>query len=139
MSRGAQAEAYLEAARQSRRAAQLIYRSAIGTGDPLWAPVVKNGYAAMEQAVSAALAAGDEPIPRSHPAKLNAFLANYQVSATLEATLLEWLRRRSDAQYVDIRGDELSVPHEQFDRADATRILDDADRVLEFSTELIRE
>lgn len=86
----------------------------------------------IEQAVSAAIAAEEERIPRRHPARINAFLDLYDPGTDLEERLLTWLRRRSDAQYVDIRGDEVTIPHEQFDETDAERILEDAGAVLRY-------
>lgn len=93
---------------------------------------MKNGYDAIEQAISAAIAARSEPIPRSHPTKVNSFLEHYRVPGDIEAKLLEWLRRRSDSQYVDVRGEEVNVPHRQFDRSDAEAILDDVEAVIDY-------
>lgn len=128
MSSDEQATAYLREAALTLQSARTIF-DAEAPGDPLWAQVVKNAYDAIEQAVSAAIAAEEEPIPRRHPAKINAFLDLYD----LEERLLTWLRRRSDAQYVDIRGDEVTIPHEQFDESDAERILEDSGAVLRFA------
>lgn len=105
----------------------------------MWAPVVKNGYDAIEQAVSTAIAAQGHAIPRQHPAKINTFLDLYEGEHELEDRLLYWLRRRSDSQYVDIRGDEVTIPHEQFDRTDAEEILADAERVLAVVTTALDE
>jgi uncharacterized protein (UPF0332 family) len=106
MSSEEQAGAYLEEAELTLSSAQVIHNSAVETHEELWAQVVKNGYDAIEQAVSAAIAHRDETIPRAHPAKINTFLDLYHVSEDLEDTLLYWLRRRSDSQSVDIRGDQ---------------------------------
>jgi len=38
---------------------------------------------------------------------------------------------RSDSQYVDIRGDEIVIPHELFNQEDAAKILKDAEEVIE--------
>lgn len=92
--------------------------------------MVKNAYDAIEQSVSAAIAIDGESIPRKHPAKINKFLELYDPADDFRDLLLYWLRRRSDSQYVDIRGDEINVSHEQFDRGDAEQILEDAERVL---------
>ncbi|MFB6176911.1 MAG: hypothetical protein ABEI99_07175 [Halobaculum sp.] len=94
--------------------------------------MVKNGYDAIEQAVSAGIAARGESIPRNHPGKIETFLDCYEPPTEIEDLLLYWLQRRSSSQYVDIRGDELNVPHEQFDRSDGERILDDAETVIEY-------
>jgi HEPN domain-containing protein len=96
--------------------------------------VVKNGYDAIEQAVSAGIAARDERIPRAHPAKVQTFIDLYQPPEPLEDLLLHWLQRRSDFQYVDIRGDEINIPHRVFDEDDAERILEDADTVIDYVT-----
>lgn len=129
MSTEEQATAYLAEAELTLAAAKTIFESA-GERQQLWAQVVKNGYDAIEQAASAAIAAQGHAIPRQHPAKINTFLALYNVEEDLEDRLLYWLQRRSESQYVDIRGDAITVPHEQFDQSDATEILDDADRVV---------
>lgn len=131
MSSEEQAEAYLEEAELTLESARAIYRSAENSGEDLWAQVVKNGYDAMEQAVSAAIAAENEAIPRNHPGKINVFIETYEPGDEVEDLLLHWLQRRSSSQYVDIRGNEINVPHEQFDRDDADRILEDAETVLE--------
>lgn len=131
MSREDQSAAYLAEAELTLRSARLILDSA-APDDQLWAQVVKNGYDAIEQAVSAAIAYRGERVPRRHPAKIDAFLSAYDPPAALEDRLLHWLRRRSDAQYVDIRGDDINVPHAVFDKADATEILTDADTTLEY-------
>lgn len=130
MSSDEQADAYLIEAELTFSSARAIYTSASTDRENLWAQVVKNGYDAIEQAVSAAIAAQEESIPRAHPAKINTFIDLYDPPAELEDRLLYWLRRRSDSQYVDIRGDSINVPHEQFDREDADRILDDAETVI---------
>lgn len=137
MSRADQAVAYLEEAKLTLLSARAIYDSASRTHDRLWAHVVKNGYDAIEQAVSAAIAAEMEPVPRNHPAKINTFLQLHRVPDGIEAKLLEWLRRRSDSQYVDIRGEEINVPHEQFDREDAERILADAEVLIDCVAEIL--
>lgn len=129
MSSEDQAAAYLTEAELTLRSARTIFDAAT-SGDPLWAQVVKNAYDAVEQAVSAAIGAKEERIPRRHPAKINTFLELYDPGDEVEERLLYWLRRRSDAQYVDIRGDTVNIPHEQFDEADAGRILEDAEAVL---------
>ena len=137
MSSDEQATAYLAEAELTLQAAQSIYDAA---GDrEMWAQVVKNGYEAIEQAASAAIAAQDHAVPRRHPAKINTFLDLYDVDEELEDRLLYWLRRRSDSQYVDIRGDEVNIPHEQFTRDDAKAILEDAERVLMFVKDAVTE
>lgn len=99
--------------------------------------MVKNGYDAIEQAVSAAIAAEGETIPQNHPAKINVFLEIYEIDDEREAILLEWLRRRSDSQYVDIRGNEINVPHTTFDEDDARGMLADAEELISLVDELV--
>lgn len=137
MSSEDQAGAYREAAELTLESAQAIHNSATESGENLWAHVVKNGYDAIEQAVSAGIAATGEDIPRTHPGKINSFIDGNDPPEDIEELLLHWLRRRSNSQYVDIRGDELNIPHEQFDRTDADQILEDATRVLEYVTNQI--
>lgn len=125
-----QAAAYLEEARLTLQSAHAIYESAERSDAALWATVVKNGYDAIEQAISAAIAAENQTIPRNHPAKINTFLEIHEIDDEIETTLLEWLRRRSDSHYVDIRGNEINIPHMTFDQEDARRILKDAEQVI---------
>lgn len=132
MSKEEQARAYLRESRLTLESARAVFRTAEETETELWAQVVKNGYDAIEQATSAGLAARDESIPHRHPAKIDAFVEAFDPPDDIEQSLLTWLRRRSSSQYVDVRGDEITVPHEQFDRRDAERILEDAETVLEF-------
>jgi len=132
MSTDDQADAYLTEARLTHRSAEAIYDAAADENQDLWAQVVKNAYDAIEQAVSAAIAAEDENVPRRHPAKINRFIDLYEPSEELEDTLLHWLRRRSDSQYVDIRAGKVTIPHEQFDQDDAETILDNAGTVIEY-------
>lgn len=135
MSSEDQAEAYFEEAQLTLSSARAIFSVAEESGENLWAQVVKNGYDAIEQAISAAIAITGESIPRAHPAKVNTFIDVCEPPEELEETLLDWLRRRSDSQYVDIRGEEVNVPHEQFTRQDAERILEDVETVLEWTDE----
>ena len=134
MSTEKQATAYLEEATLTLEATRAIAAAATASRQ-LWAQVVKNGYDAIEQAVSAAIAARGHAVPRRHPAKINTFLDLYKLDSDLE----DWLRRRSEAQYVDIRGDEITIPHELFDQTDAEAILADADRILTVVRESIQD
>jgi HEPN domain-containing protein len=133
MSTDEQARAYLREARLTLESARVIHEADDANG--LWAQVVKNGYDAIEQAVSAGIANRGHSVPRRHPAKVNAFIDRYEPPSDLEELLLYWLQRRSDTQYVDIRDDEVNVPHEQFDRSDAGRVLEDAEQVLTYVQE----
>ena len=138
MSTEDQATAYLEEATLTLEAARAIAEAATASRQ-LWAQVVKNGYDAIEQAASAAIAARSHAIPRRHPAKINTFIDLYDLESELEDRLLYWLRRRSESQYVDIRGDEITIPHELFDQTDAEEILADADRVLAVVREAVQD
>lgn len=71
-------------------------------------------------------------IPRSHPGKITTFVDCYGPDEEIESILTYWLQRRSSSQYVDIRGAEINVPHEQFGRDDADRILEEAATVIEY-------
>lgn len=135
MSSEDQAKAYLQEAELTLSSARAIFSVAEEGGENLWAQVVKNGYDAIEQAISAAIANSGEAIPRQHPAKVNTFITVCDPNDALEETLLYWLDRRSDSQYVDIRGNQVNIPHEQFTRHDAERILEDAETVLRWIIE----
>jgi len=132
MSSEEQADAYIEEAQLTMESAEAIYSSGKETGEALWAQVVKNGYDAIEQAVSAGIAAENEAIPRNHPGKINTFIELYKPPEEIEDLLLQWLHRRSSSQYVDIREDKVNVPHEMFDLEDAKQILGDAETVFEY-------
>lgn len=129
MSSEEQAAAYFEEARLTLASARAILEAADETED-MWAQVVKNAYDSIEQAISAAIAARDERIPRDHPSKVGMFIDLYDPDEEFEGRLLYWLRRRSDSQYVDIRGDEINIPHELFNRDDAEEIMEDAQAVM---------
>lgn len=77
MSSGEQAQAYLEEARLTLASARAIFEAANSGRTDMWAQVVKNGYDAIEQAVSAAIAAAGGRIPRQHPAKITEFIDLY--------------------------------------------------------------
>lgn len=137
MSTDEQAAAYLAEAQLTLSSARAIFQAATAEQEALWADVVKNGYDTIEQAVSAGITARDERIPRAHPAKIQTFIDLYQPPDHLEELLLHWLQRRSESQYVDIRGDEVHVPHQLFDQDDAEQILDDAETVIDYVTDQI--
>lgn len=134
MSADEQARAYLREARLTLDSAHAIHESS-SDANQLWAQVVKNGYDAIEQAVSAGIADRGRPVPRRHPAKINTFIDCFDPSARVEDDLLYWLRQRSDTQYVDIRDDKVNIPHEQFGRTDAERVLRDATQILSYVEE----
>jgi len=138
MSSEDQAEAYLKEAELTLESAEAIYSSAEKSDENLWAQVVKNGYDAIEQAVSAGIAKENEAIPRNHPSKINTFIELYESSENVEDLLLHWLQRRSSSQYVDIRGDQINIPHEQFTQEDAEKILEDTKTVLKYVQEQLQ-
>lgn len=119
----------MEEARLTLDSAKVILEVA-NERDDMWAQVVKNAYDAIEQAISAAIAASGESVPRNRPAKVNRYLGLHDTDDSLGETILYWLRRRSDSQYVDIRGEDVAVPHELFDADDAEEIVAVAETVL---------
>lgn len=127
-----QAEAYLKEAELTLESAQAILHSAEENNENLWAQVVKNGYDAIEQAASAGIAKEGADIPRNHPGKINSFIEIYRPGEEIEDALLYWLRLRSDTQYVDIRGDEINVPHKQFTSEDAKEIISDVKTIIRY-------
>ncbi|PSG99220.1 MAG: hypothetical protein BRC29_03785 [Nanohaloarchaea archaeon SW_7_43_1] len=138
MSNERQAKAYLREAELTLESAKAIYRSSEKSGEKLWAQVVKNGYDAIEQAISAGIAKEDEVIPRDHPSMINTFIELYGPEEDIEELLLHWLQLRSNTQYVDIRGDEINIPHKQFTQEDAQQILEDIETILKYIREQIR-
>lgn len=82
MSSEDQAAAYVEEARLSLDSARVIFQAAREDQSNMWAQVAKNGYDAKEQAISAAIAAKAESIPRQHPAKVTKFLDLYDPGAS---------------------------------------------------------
>lgn len=130
MNKGKQAAAYLREAKLTLKSAMIIFESS-ASGEGMWAQVVKNAYDALEQAASAGIAHRGRRIPRSHTAKIKHFVELYDPGEELSESILHWLGMRSDSQYVDIRGDEIIVPHEIFNQDDAGKILKDAEEVIE--------
>lgn len=126
-----QAEAYLKEAELTLRSAKVIFRSA-GQGEEMWAQVVKNAYDSMEQAASGVIAKKGEKIPRDHPAKIKSFIDLIQPEKELTDKLFKWLSKRSDAQYVDIKGNKIMIPHELFNRTDAEQIINDAEKLINY-------
>lgn len=126
--RNEQADAYLAEAETTLRGARVLHER---DPDEFAPQTTKNAYDALEQALSAGIAARDEDVPRRHGAKIQHYFEPLDADE-LERRAFYWHSRRSGAQYVDYRGEELSVPSNNFDREDARRILDDAERVLGF-------
>lgn len=138
MNKEEQAAAYVREARLTLKSARTIYESS-ASGERMWAQVVKNAYDALEQAASAGIAHRGQRIPRSHTAKIKRFVELYDPVEELSESIFHWLGMRSDSQYVDIRGDEIVVPHELFNQDDAAKILKDAEEVIELIGREIEE
>lgn len=126
--RNEQASAYLGEVGTTLRSARVLFDD---DPDAFASQIVKNAYDALEQAISAGIAARGEDIPRRHGAKIQRYFEPLDAEP-LERTAFRWHARRSDAQYVDFKGSELSVPSSNFDREDAEEILADAEEILEF-------
>lgn len=129
--RGKQAEAYLEEAEKTLESARTLFDE---EPEEFASQTVKNAYDAMEQALSAGIAARGEDIPRRHHAKIQQYFEPLEADE-LEQTAFKWHSRRSDAQYVDFKGTEISVPSKNFNRSDARQILSDADEILDMVKE----
>lgn len=126
--RNEQASAYLSEAETTLRSAQVLFEN---DPDAFASQIAKNAYDALEQALSAGIAARGEEIPRRHGAKIQRFFGPLDADE-LEEKTFRWHARRSDAQYVDFRGSELSVPSANFDRDDAREILASATEIIGF-------
>lgn len=127
MSNQRQADAYLHEANVTLEGARLLYEQREDVG---FEQVVTNAYAALEQALSAGIAAHGEDIPRDHRRKVIEFFDIYD--DRLRGLCLKWQSRRETARYVDFDGPDLSVPSERFDANDAAESLDDAQEVVAF-------
>lgn len=132
-----QAKSYLEEAELSLETAQIIFNKAKEDDKELWANVIKTCYDAIEQAVSAAIAKKNEVIPKEHPSKIRKFINLFEMDKELEEKLYFWLRKRSSSQYVDIKDDKISIPHELFDENDAKTALDDTREIIDKIKELL--
>lgn len=128
---GQRARAYLDEAETTLRGARVLFER---DPDDFAAQVIKNAYDALEQAISAGVAARGEDVPIRHGAKIQRYFEPHDAEE-LERIAFGWHARRSDAQYVDFKGTELSVPSESFDRGDAERILEDAETILAYVRE----
>lgn len=133
--RSEQASAYLSEAVTTLESAKVLRD---GDASAFAPQIVKNAYDALEQALSAGIAARGDDIPRRHGAKIQRYFTPLDADE-LERTAFDWHARRSDAQYVDFRGDELSVPSANFDADDAREIVADAERIIEFVKERMSE
>lgn len=120
------ARAYLDEATTTLRSAQVLFEE---DPDGFASQVVKNAYDALEQAISAGIAARGEDVPIRHGTKIQRYFEPHDADE-LERIAFGWHARRSDAQYVDFKGTELSVPSNVFDGEDAERVLADAETIL---------
>lgn len=124
--RSRQARAYLEQAETTLSSATVLFDTDPNEFD---AQIVKTGYDAIEQALSAWIAAKGEDIPRRHPGKVQRFVQLHDADQ-IEELAYYWLSRRSRAQYIDFEGEELSTPTDAFEAEDAKQVISDAERVL---------
>lgn len=129
--RSRQANAYLDQAERTLETARILFDR---NPERYASRIVKNGYDSLEQALSAGIAAAGAEVPRRHPGKVQRFFEVYD-QPELERLAFEWLSRRSEAQYVDFEGGQLSIPAEKFDEDDAEGIVKDAGRVIAFVRE----
>lgn len=114
----------MEEAELSLSVAESLYNQAKKSNLSLWAHVIKNCYDAVEQAISSAIASREKPIPIRHPEKINLFLFLFSPANEIKTNILFLLGKRSSAQYVDIKNNKISVPHEIFSEEDAKASLD---------------
>ena len=134
-----QARKYLEEAELSLEAAQFIFERAKELDKDMWANVIKGCYDAIEQAISAGIAKKNEVIPKEHPFKVKKFINLYKISNKIKNKIYFWLGKRSSSQYVDIKDDKLSVPHELFSEEDAKKALDESEEIIEEIKKLVEE
>jgi len=134
-----QSKKYMEEAELSLSVAESAFNKAKENDLDLWAHVIKNCYDAIEQAVSSTIAAKEERIPIQHPGKIKRFIDLLKPSKEVENKIYFWLGKRASAQYVDIKDDKLSVPHELFDEEDAKKAMDDCKEIISEIKELIKK
>lgn len=126
-----QAEKYLEEAELTLYSAMTLFEKAKEEDKELWANIVKTCYDAVEQAISAAIAKKDEIISKEHPLKIKKFINLYEISEEIKNKIYFWLGKRSSTQYIDIKNDVVSVPHELFREEDANRALEESREILD--------
>ncbi len=126
-----QSKKYMEEAELTIYSAQAIFERAKDEDKDLWANVIKSCYDAIEQAISSAIATKGEKIPIRHPDKIDRFSELFSISKELDEKISFWLGRRASTQYVDIKDDKLSVPHELFDEKDAKKALDESREIID--------
>lgn len=134
-----QSKKYMEEAELSLYSAEAVFDKAKEEDKDLWANVVKSCYDAIEQAISSAIAAKEERIPIQHPEKIIRFNKIFKTSKDMQEKIFFWLGRRSSAQYVDIKHDKISVPHELFTEEDAKKAIDESKEIIEEIKKTIEE
>ena len=134
-----QAEKYIEEAELSLNAAQIIFNQAKEQDKDMWANVIKGCYDAIEQAISAGIAKKNEVIPKEHPLKIKKFINLYIIDDELKNKIVFWLGKRASAQYVDIRDNKLSVPHELFNEEDGKKALDESKEIIDDIKRIIKK
>jgi len=131
-----QSDKYMKEAELTLLSAEAIFERAKEDDKDFWAVVVKNCYDSLEQAVSSAIASRSEPIPIKHPEKINKFTNIFNVPKYIDKKLLYWLQKRASTQYIDIKNNQLSVPHELFTEQDAEKALNDTREIINKIKEL---
>ena len=126
-----QAKKYMEEAELTIDSSQAVFERAKEEDKGLWANVVKGCYDAIEDAICSAIAAKEERIPIKHPEKINKFKELFEMPEEMNEKISFWSGKRSSAQYVDIKDDKLSVPHELFTEEDAKKALDESKEIIE--------
>lgn len=126
-----QSEKYMEEAELTMISAQAVFDKAKEEDKDLWANVVKGCYDAIEDAICSAIALREERIPIKHPDKIDKFSELFGVSEELDEKISFWLGKRASAQYVDIKDNKISVPHELFDEEDAKKALDETREIID--------
>ncbi len=57
--------------------------------------------------------------------------SSYEINEEIKKKIYFWLGKRSSAQYVDIKDNTISVPHELFSEEDANRALEESKEILD--------
>lgn len=134
-----QSRKYMEEAELTIESAEAIFEKAKEEDIALWSNVVKSCYDAIEHAVSSAIAAKEEKIPIRHPEKISRFIELFNITKELSRKIAFWMGKRSSAQYVDIRYDRLSVPHELFGEKDAEKAIRETREIIAEIKNLIKK
>ena len=122
-----QARSYLDEAEKTLDVARMARKKGY------WAVCVKDAFDAMEQAVSALIAAKDEKIPKKHTGKIAFFTGLYKPDDVIKKSLLYWAGKRDRSRYVDYRDGKYVAPSDFFHEDDAHRIISDAEMILSYT------